>query len=115
MLFSFIIRVRKLRLSLQTLFDVDVTIHSIRGSQSLRGFRFHSPLQFVVSVSSGMFLPRVAHGDQFVQCRFIFVFISLPKRWGKVNCEIVGGLIGIISLQLCEIRVKQQVVSHGDI
>lgn len=52
-----------------------------------------------------MFLPIVAHGDQFVPCRFIFVFIFLPKRWGKVNCEIVGRLIGIMSLQLCEIPV----------
>jgi len=45
-----------------------------------------------------------------------FEFLIFQRNWrGEEDCEIVGRLIGIISLQLREIGVQQQIVSYRDI
>jgi len=61
-----------------------------------------SPLDFVVSVSFRNVVPRIAHGDQSVQRRFVVFFSVKLSRWVEVDGEIVGLLIVIVSLLLCE-------------
>jgi len=54
------------------------------------------------SVTFRKVVSRVAHGDQSVQRRFVVFFWVKLNRWVEVDCEIVGLLIVIVSLLLCE-------------
>lgn len=80
--------------------DTRVIVHAVRESQGCPGAGFFSPPQFVVAVIFLNVVPSEAHGNQFIQHRFL-VFCWIEKGGGrKVHREVKRGLISVILLFL---------------